>query len=296
MRFQYLLDKIDRVPFSTMPFKHLEIADFFAPEDFAEIVRAPEVALRVFSSDQDLVDGLSEAGYEPIPFPGTTDDVQTYLGWHRGGQSHPVGDTCEGFGMTFRLMRFTSPILLELQQFFTSPAFLERTAARFDITPDATRADSGLQKYLDGYEISPHPDTRQKALTYMVNINPDAESDTKDFHTHYMTFTPSKRYVQEYWRHNPDSERCWVPWDWCETEKRQTRNNSIVLFSPAEDTLHAVRASYDHLTTQRTQFYGNLWYAAEQVRENPQWRDYVITATPVQRVQARRSAALTSSV
>ena len=150
MRFQYLLDKIEQAPFCATPFKHLEIADFFTPEDFAEIVRSPQVALRTFGSDQDLVEGLQQAGYQPIPFPGTTNDIGTYLAWHSGEEAHPAGDTCEGFGMTFRLQQFTSPILMELTQFFTSTDFLNLAAAKFDLTLDATNADSGLQKYLDG--------------------------------------------------------------------------------------------------------------------------------------------------
>lgn len=76
----------------------------------------------------------------------------------------------------------------------------------------------------------------------------------------YLTFKQEKWFVQEFWRHNKDYDRCWLPWEWCNTVKQQRRNNSIVIFSPSYDTLHAIKLNYDHLQTQRTQFYGNLWY------------------------------------
>lgn len=93
----------------------------------------------------------------------------------------------------------------------------------------------------------------------MLNINPGAGSDGMDFHTHYMKLKDQWRFIGEFWRFNQDVERCWVPWDWCETVKQQARNNSIVIFSPTDETIHAVKANYNHLKTQRTQAYGNLW-------------------------------------
>ena len=62
-----------------------------------------------------------------------------------------------------------------------------------------------------------------------------------------------------------------MPWDWCEVQKTQTENNSIVIFSPSNDTLHAVKADYNHLTYQRTQLYGNLWYSRVACDSTPPW-------------------------
>jgi hypothetical protein len=33
-----------------------------------------------------------------------------------------------------------------------------------------------------------------------------------------------------------------------------------VFFTPSDASMHAIKANYDHLRTQRTQVYGNLWY------------------------------------
>jgi len=98
-----------------------------------------------------------------------------------------------------------------------------------------------------------------KALTWMLNINPGADAEQADYHTHYLRFKDQWRFIGEFWKTNLQFDRDWLPWDWCETVKRQRTNNSIVLFSPSNDTIHAVKANYDHLRTQPTQFYGNLW-------------------------------------
>jgi len=169
--------------------------------------------------------------------------------------------TCEGYGVVMRLRHARhGTILHDAHKFFLSERFWLAMSEKFDVDYSLGRIDVGLQKYLDGYEISPHPDIRLKALTFMVNINPAEKSESIDYHTKYMTFRPEREYVRTFWSREKTVDRCWVPWDWCETKKTQVANNSMVMFSPADDTLHAVKVRYDHLVTQRTQFYGNLWY------------------------------------
>ena len=55
--------------------------------------------------------------------------------------------------------------------------------------------------------------------------------------------------------------------------KTSTQNNSIVIFMPSDRTLHAVKATYDHLLTQRTQIYGNLWYDNHQTEYTLKWEE-----------------------
>jgi len=280
MSFTYLMEKIRAHQFDSVPFRHLEVLDFFNEKHFAEITTSPEVALRPFTDDTSLIEGLKEHGFAPISFPGTTDNIGAYLKWHAGRRPHDNVDTCEGVGITFRLMSAGSPLLEDLNAFFNSDPFLDCVAEKFDIDRGKTYVDNGLQKYLDGYEISPHPDIRRKALTYMINVNPGANSENENIHTHYLEFDAPYRYVGDYWKYNPGTDCCWVPWEWCRTVKRQTQNNSFVMFSPSPETLHAVRARYDHLPAQRTQFYGNLWYTENPQLMKPHWADFVITPTP----------------
>ena len=260
-RFDYLLDRIADAPFEAEPFRHVYITQFLKPEDFAAIVGSPEINLPAVKSDEELFETLEGAGYKVIEFPGCITDKQDYIDWHKTGKTDRYhSSACEGFGITLRLYGPETPILNDLIEFLSSDAFNKALADKFDLDFDRCKTDNGIQKYLDGYEISPHPDIRRKAATFMVNINPHEGSEALDHHTHYLKLKEEHKGVREFWDTNVDTERCWIPWDWCDDIKTQPENNSIVLFAPGNDTMHAVRAHYDHLGGQRTQLYGNLWY------------------------------------
>jgi hypothetical protein len=158
-------------------------------------------------------------------------------------------------------------------EFFESDLFWKTVTDKFGLQLARVRKDVGVHKYLDGYEISPHPDVRRKALTFMININAAPNSEDISYHTQYLTFKPEHDYIRRFWINDKSVERCWVPWDWCEPRKTQTKNNSIVMFSPDNNTIHAVKASYDHLKTQRTQFYGNLWYNDSHTKTRPRFAE-----------------------
>ena len=59
---------------------------------------------------------------------------------------------------------------------------------------EATTVISAIQKNLNGYEISPHPDIRNKCLTYLLNIN-NNEMEQKDCHTQLLEFKPKYKYI-----------------------------------------------------------------------------------------------------
>jgi hypothetical protein len=278
MSFDYLLEKVKQAEFTSEPFTHIQINNFFSDAHFREITAAPEIAISNLSDDADLIETLFKNSYKIIDFPGCIIDKDAYLDWHkeRGQQTSHNNSACEGFGMTLRLYAANSPIVQDLMGFINGAEFQETLATKFGIGMPDVFYDSGIQKYLDGYEISPHPDIRKKALTYMVNINPGTASESQEHHTHYMRFNSEFKYVQAYWEGRPEAQRCWVPWDWCTTDKVQKDNNSIVIFSPANDTLHAVKTKYDHLADQRTQLYGNFWYHENTTKYAPEWEDLQI--------------------
>ena len=273
-RFNYLIEKINDAKFVEAPFKHLYIEDFFSPDDFQAITRSPQISLPSLSDDQELFQSLFSRGYKVVDFPGCITDVSEYCRWHKTKNlDRRIRSSCEGFGIVLRLIEFQDSTLDELSRFLVSKEFNSCIALKNGINIEGCTIDGGIQKYMDGYEISPHPDIRKKAATYMVNINDGQISESRDHHTHYLKFKQNRRYVEAYWDGNPDAERCWVPWDWCETAFQQTKNNSIVVFFPDNDTMHAVKASYDHLLGQRTQLYGNLWYKKIHISRRDSWED-----------------------
>ena len=261
-RFNYVIEKINSAPIRKHPFSHVYIENLFSKEDFAEIVGSHEIAIRETNSDKELFEELDSNGYKVISFPGCITNIAEYCHWHKNKSVDVrAGSTNEGFGIVLRLVDIKTKILAEVQEFMLSDAFTECIAAKLNLQLQEFTVDNGIQKYLDGYEISPHPDIRRKAATFMVNINNHERSEDNDHHTHYLHFRESRAYVQQFWKGNPDVDRCWVPWDWCESKFQQKENNSMVLFSPSDDTMHAVKANYDHLPSQRTQLYGNIWHA-----------------------------------
>jgi hypothetical protein len=274
-RLDYIMERIRLAPFVEEPFPHIYIENILSEGDFQELIQQPEINLPPMPDDKTLIAELQSRNYDAISFPGTTTDIPSYVAWHANPTQlkHGNQETCEGYGVVMRL-KGANPgtILAEANNLFESDRFWSVLASRFGLIGSDVRRDYGLQKYLDGYEISPHPDIRGKALTFMMNINPAKNSESLSYHTHYLKFRPEREYITRYWEENPSADRAWVPWDWCETHSIQTRNNSLVIFSPGNRTLHAVKASYNHLETQRTQFYGNLWYKASQTTWAPDFK------------------------
>lgn len=277
MNLSYIIEKINASTISEFPFKHLEINDLFDEHDFEEIINSPEIKIKKAKDDETLFEELFAKDYRIIAFPGCTENYKEYIKWHKGEKtSQEINTSCEGFGVVMRLQSPKSAAINALQSFLMSKEFVNCIAKKFDVKPDNCNYDAGIQKYLDGYEISPHPDIRRKALTYMVNINPSPNSSENEHHTSYLQFKPEWNYVSEFWKGNKNVDRCWVPWDWCEVKTQQRKNNSIVIFSPDNNTIHAVKASYDHLTHQRTQLYGNLWFKECVASGKPKWEDLLI--------------------
>lgn len=273
--FKYLTEKIANAEIRKFPFDHIYIENFFSDEHFQELVKCSQINLEESKNDEDLINKLLLGGYEIISFPGCITNKEEYLKWHKDKKiSHRAKTSNEGFGMVFRLKDFRYSILSSINQYLTGFNFNKTIADKFNIDINICNSDAGIQKYLDGYEISPHPDTRKKATTFMVNINPGDNTDLVDYHTHYMKFKDDFKFIEEFWKNHKNVDRCWVPWDWCETEFKQNKNNSIVIFSPNDSTLHAVKATYNHLLTQRTQLYGNLWYNESLANDYLQWEDF----------------------
>lgn len=270
INFDYLIEKITKTDFCDHPFKHIYIENFFSEEDFHKIISTPEIKLDACSNDQELFERLFEQNYKVINFPGCKTDYKKYIKLHASGHSLKSHTACESSGIALRLYP-QNPLLIKLNDFLASESFNKAIADKFNISFESCNVDGGIQKYLDGYEISPHPDIRLKAATFMVNINTHPESEKSNHHTHYLRFKEEFAYIEEFWKTNPSAERAWVPWDWCTTELVQTKNNSIFLFSPANDTMHAVKARYDHLQNQRTQLYGNLWYEDSKTEYSATW-------------------------
>lgn len=263
MEFSYLAEKIAAAPIVEEPFRHVYVRDLLSEEHFERIVTDPQIHFRRALSTTGLLTHCARMGYRPQAFPGCTTNVVDYLRRHRTGRWPEQDAPVEGFGLALRLKQPRSPWLGSLLDYLNGREFLSAIETKFELDSQS-RVETAIQKYLSGYEISPHPDIRRKSATYMLNINDPRHDYPETLHTHLMRFTDENRWIYERWTSETDVDRCWVPWDWCETVTETVDNNAMVMFAPSNDTLHAVKLRYDHRRFQRTQIYGNLWSTDEE--------------------------------
>jgi len=271
MKFDYILEKISKAEFQNHPFKHLYIKDFLSDKHLQMLLTDSQVHFQECSSNVELKNMLKKNGYVSISFPGCTTDEEEYFkslesgNWEsislKNNHYDNLGEEIEGYGVTYQLQRIVNPEVAEIVNFFRSNEFRKIVQEKFNINRP-TRGLSAIQKNLTKYEISPHPDIRNKAMTFLININHNQSHSiaSKNFNTQIMKFKENKKYIYNFWENNQEIDRGWVPWSWCKTEKVCKHNNSIIMFAPSNDTLHSVRLNYDHLPFQRTQIYGNLMF------------------------------------
>ena len=261
--FNYLIDRLNQSDICQEPFEYIYIEKFLSDKHFKDLIAADDISVNG-KDDQDLIQNLENQGYEALDFPGCTPSKNKYIKFRKINK--PRKSIYEGLGFAMRLANPKDQIVAELKEFFSSDQWRDAVKEKFNISEDVS-IDAGLQKYLSDYQITPHPDIRAKAATWMLNVNNMENSENADIHTHILKFKKPYEYIYKFWEGNPVVDRAWVPWEWCNTVKKFSKNNSILLFSPSNRSLHAVSLKYDHLETQRTQFYGNLWFIDSSGKE-----------------------------
>jgi hypothetical protein len=282
-----LIRKIKDAPFTSDPFSHVLIRDFLEPSLLERITADPRVRCPAAADIAELHRSLTDAGWRVRSQAGCFTRIEDYIASRRQGASRriarAVGDSSrvqliESAGMNYRCQLAGGTVLDEVVDVFLSREMQDVLLEKFDIR-EPYKLDCGIQKYLDGYEISPHPDMREKALTFMLNLNTNPRSEEADHHTHFLRFKPQYEYVYSFWERCPEHQRCWVPWEWCTSHYQQRPNNSISIFKPASDTLHAVRARYDDLDHQRTQLYGNYFYKGSRHSQKSSFQEIDLHAS-----------------
>ena len=274
-QFSYISEKIKNAEFKKEPFKHLLIENVLKEEHLEIILADKQIHFEPVQDTETLIDVLQKKDYVVQNFPGCTTDLEEYL-HHYNNNSFPYGrkgTPIESYGVTFRLSKIQNNLIRELTDYLNGQEFKQTLEEKFEIVKE-TRIITAIQKNLSHYEISPHPDVREKQLTYLLNINKDSSIDEQQVHTNLLKFKPEWEFVKDYWNENHQKNTTWVPWDWCETKVVTNKNNSIVLFKPSVDTLHAVRMIYDHTKFQRTQLYGNLM-GLDNIVEPMNYRDLI---------------------
>ena len=266
-----LLDKITNSQFIDEPFPHLLIEDFFNTYDFVSIINSNQIKLKSFEDTQSLIDHCLSNGYSILDNWGCTKDIDTYI--KLLNENTFDDNKLEGKGLTLNLTK-PDAFLQGVIDFFKSDVLVETLKLKFNIKDD-TKVTANIHKYLTNYEISPHPDIRQKALTFLLNINTVdyVNAHRGNSHTKLCKVKNDYKYVTDFWKNNPNINTDNIPWDWTETVKEHYQNNSLLIFKPSFNTLHGIRLIYDHLPNQRTQIYGNLKYTKWDGERYVRWFD-----------------------
>ena len=279
--FDYLLKKVRSATVRPAPFPHLRIDDFFSLGDFNEFLNSREVTFEVQRSNADLERQANQVGYVPIKFPGAFTDWAQYredqdLRKSATGSDPGKHTASETRGLVLRLLEPTSRYMRDLTSFLDSGQLQREICNKLGIDFGESFVDGGVQKYLNGYEIPPHPDVRQKLLTLLVPLHPSAYEPSGahvSVGTHLLKFRPEFQSVSHFWATHDHHDRCWVPWSWCETVDVHYQSNSLLAFSPSNESLHGVKAQYDHLRWQRTHLYSNVWHPKRSCERQPQYEE-----------------------
>ena len=144
--FTYLLEKISKAEFNYVPFKHIEILNFFNEDDFQNILKQSDIKFSSFNNDEQLIGHLRKSGYSVIPFPGYITNSKDYIKWHKNksGKVYNVSST-NGFGMTYRLKQTNSKIIKNLIEFFEGETFKKIISEKFSINLNQVTFDQGIQ-------------------------------------------------------------------------------------------------------------------------------------------------------
>lgn len=268
--YAYILEKINTAEFIEEPYLHIEIENIFNEKHKKELIKDKQIFFDSHSNLDDLFDTLKSNNYVPVPFPGATTKKEFYVK-HLTEKYNNKGIT-DSIGMVFRLKKELNSRTKKLITFLNSEAFKHVLLNKFNIDKSnkTFRFFTGIQKYLTNYQIPPHPDIKNKCIAYLININ-DPRAEKIDTHTHIMKLKDDYKSVTEYWNKNPNIERTWLPWEWCETVKKTNKNFSMLIFPPSSSSFHAVKFNYNHLPFQRTQLYGNIFYDDKITYEPMDW-------------------------
>ena len=251
VEFDYIARKIMGAPFEMHPFRHLHLQNLLTPEhlqtlqEFSRVPHAPNLS--------QLHGQLIKRGYAVQTFPGCAANFPAYRKQFQKRSFTPQHTDLEmkRVGLAYRLS--DRHPLVDYFQTVLPRVFAEK----FQLPVGETTSVAGIQKYLAGYEISPHPDVREKALTYLLNL----ENVGPNGATHLCQFKPKYQTMKTLWQTHPQVNRSWVPWSWCTIAKSISNVNEMVVFAPGNDTLHAVDLGiYPHNQYQRTHLYGNMMY------------------------------------
>lgn len=231
----YLINKIKNAKIIYEPFPHIIINNFIEENDLKNILDNIEI--------NNLKD-INEK-YTMVHYPGAkiTNDLLT---------TRPTG-----IGLVYALKEEYLKNNIKLNTFLDSNDFKQILMEKLNIPKNIDGWNVyQINKDLNGYEISPHPDITGKVITYQLNLTNTNILDDYDLSTKFHTIKPEcEKYIKEL---TIKKDRPWGKWEWFDKGKKiPYKQNTFMAFAPSDISYHSVKLeNYPQEKYQRTMLRG----------------------------------------
>lgn len=231
----YILKKIEDAEIISKPFPHIIIPNFLEGDDLKNIL------------DNIEIDHLNEIEkkYKKVHYPGAKSSTEELT-------NRPTGK-----GLVYALKEEYSKNNIKLKTILDSDEFKQALFKKLNIPKNIDGWNVyQINKDLNGYEISPHPDITGKVITYQINLSNTNALDNYDLGTKFHTIKPEcLKYIKEL---SKKKSRPWGKWEWFdEGTSIPYKQNTFMAFAPSDISYHSVKLeNYPQEKYQRTMLRG----------------------------------------
>lgn len=230
-----IIKKIEEAEIIVKPFPHIVISNFLEDDDLIDIL------------DNIDIDNLNviDKKYKLVQYPGAKTTTEELT-------KRPTG-----VGLVYALKEEYSKNNIKLNTILDSDEFKQTLMKKLNIP---TNIDGWnvyqINKDLNGYEISPHPDITGKVITYQLNLSNTDILNNFDLGTKFHIIKPEYlKYINEL---SKQRKRPWGKWEWFNEGKSiPYQKNTFMAFAPSDISYHSVKLeNYPQQKHQRTMLRG----------------------------------------
>tara|TARA_Y100000389_G_scaffold204199_1_gene255502 strand:+ start:17 stop:790 length:774 start_codon:yes stop_codon:yes gene_type:complete len=231
----YIIKKIEDAEIIVKPFPHIIIPNFIEDDDLKNIL------------DNIEIDNLNEIEkkYKKVHYPGAKTTNEKLI-------NRPTG-----IGLVYSLKEKYSKKNIKLNTILKSEDFKLALFKKLNIPKNIDGWNIyQINKDLNGYEISPHPDITGKVITYQINLSNSVALDNYDLSTKFHIIKPQcLKFIKEL---SKKKTRPWGKWDWFDKGKPiPYKQNTFMAFAPSDISYHSVKLeNYPQEKYQRTMLRG----------------------------------------
>lgn len=231
----YILEKIRNAQIIKDPFPHIIIPNFLEDNDLKNIIKNIEI-----SNLKEI-----EKKYIKVHYPGAKITNENLV-------NRPTGKD-----LVYSLKKEYFENNIELNNILKSEEFKKELFKKLNVPKNIDGWNIyQINKDLNGYEISPHPDITGKVVTYQLNLTNTDSLDNYDLATKFHTIKPDcVKYIRELYKIKP---RPWGKWEWFDKGKSiPYKKNTFMAFAPSDFSYHSVKLeNYPQEENQRTMLRG----------------------------------------